>query len=175
MIAWSSNLWNWQSTCSNRHCFYLKKKKRCKHAGVTHLSGRNKATSASDRRPSALWVLSSAGKLIRSDIYNGSKKPHRSADVFLFCFYIRYLYLSVTQLGCSLNVLSGEKSLSSISWLDTPLTANWLQVFVFGPVSFLKCFWKIAYPTFKTWSTRRGSDTYLLQTLYGHIKLCLWG
>ncbi len=94
---------------------------------------------------------------------------------FPLLFFIRYLYLSVTRLGCSLNILSGKKSLASISWLDTPLTANWLQVFVFGPESVLKCFWKIAYPTFKTWSTRRGSDTYLLQTLYGHIKLRLWG
>ncbi len=40
----------------------------CRH-DVTHLSRRNKATSASDRRPSAPWILSIAGKLIRSDIY----------------------------------------------------------------------------------------------------------
>ncbi len=35
---------------------------------VTHLPRKNKATSASNHRPSAPWVLPSAGKLIRSDI-----------------------------------------------------------------------------------------------------------
>ncbi len=83
VIAWSSNLWNRQSTFSN---FYLKKK-RCKHAGVTHLSGRNKATSASDRRPSALWVLSSAGKLIRSDIYTGPRSRIVPQTFSSFVFY----------------------------------------------------------------------------------------
>ncbi len=53
--------------------------------GVTHLSGRNKATSASDRRPSAPWVLSSAGKLIRY-LHRSYFLPYPSADIFLFCF-----------------------------------------------------------------------------------------
>ncbi len=37
------------------------------------------------------------------------------------------------------------------AWVDTPLTADWLQV-CFGTrprLSFLKRFWKIAYPAFK--------------------------
>ncbi len=38
---------------------------------VTHQSRSNKATSASDRRPSTPWVLSGTAKLIRSDIYTG--------------------------------------------------------------------------------------------------------
>ncbi len=41
----------------------------------------------------------------------------------IYLFFTRYLYLSVTQLGCSLNALS------SISWVDTPITADWLQVY----------------------------------------------
>ncbi len=96
---------------------------RCRH-GV--LSRRNKATSAFDRRPSAPWVLSSAGKLIRY--------LHR-------CYFLPYQTFSsssffspflsfVTRLGCSLNALS------FISWVDTPLTADWLQVvLVLGPDS----------------------------------------
>ncbi len=77
---------------------------RCRH-GVTNLSRRTKATSASDRRPSAPWVLSSAGKLIQY-LHGSYFLPYRSADVFLFCFFIRHLYLSVARLGCSLNALS---------------------------------------------------------------------
>ncbi len=101
---------------------------RCRH-GVTHLSRRNKATLASDHRPSAPWVLSSAGKLIRY-LHGSHYLPYHSADVFLF--------------GCSLNTLS------STSWVDTPLTADWLQV-CFGTrprLSFVMRFWKMTYPTF---------------------------
>ncbi len=64
---------------------------------------------------------------------------------FPLLFFIRYLYLSVARLRCSLNALS------STSWVDTPLTADWLQV-CFGTrprLSFLKRFWKMTYPTFK--------------------------
>ncbi len=57
----------------------------CRH-GVTNLSRRTKATSASDRRPSAPWVLSSAGKLIRY-LHGSYFLPYHSADVFLFCFF----------------------------------------------------------------------------------------
>ncbi len=113
---------------------------RCRH-GVTHLSRRNKATSASDRRPSTPWVLSRAGKMIRY-LHGSYFLPYRSADVFLF--FIRHLYLSVTRLGCSLNALS------STSWVDTPLTATCFFL-VLGPDSvFLKRFWKMTYPTFNS-------------------------
>ncbi len=114
---------------------------RCRH-GVILLSRRNKATSASNRRPSAPRVLSSAGKLIQY-LHGSSFFPYCSADVFLL-FFIRHLYLSVTRLSCSLNPLS------STSWVDTPLTADWLPVF-FGTrprLGFLKGFWKITHPTF---------------------------
>ncbi len=57
---------------------------QCRHC-VTHLSGRNKVTSASDRRPSAPWDLSSAVKLIRY-LHGSYFLPYRSADVLLFCF-----------------------------------------------------------------------------------------
>ncbi len=40
-----------------------------------------------DRRPSAPWVLSSAGKLIRY-LHGSYFLPYRSADVSLFCFYL---------------------------------------------------------------------------------------
>ncbi len=69
----------------------------CRH-GVTNLSRRNKATSASDRRPSAPWVLSSAGKLIRY-LHGSYFLPYRSADVFLFCFFIHHLYLLSASIG----------------------------------------------------------------------------
>ncbi len=111
----------------------------CRH-GFTNLSRRTKATSASNRRPSALWVLTSAGKLIRY-LHGSYFLPYRSADIFLFCFLSA---ISVTRLSSSLNALS------STSWVDTPLTADWLQV-CFGTrprLSFLKRFWKITYPTF---------------------------
>ncbi len=99
---------------------------RCRH-GVTNLSRRNKATSASDRRPSAPWVLSRAGKLIRY--------LHGSYFLPYPYLFIRHLYLSVARLGCSLNALS------SISRVDTPLTADWLQIcFGTGPDS---VFWSV--------------------------------
>ncbi len=56
----------------------------CRHS-VTHLSRRTKATSASDRRPSAPWVLFSTGKLIRY-LHGSYFLPYCSADVFSFCF-----------------------------------------------------------------------------------------
>ncbi len=65
--------------------------------GVTHLSRRNKATSASDRRPSAPWVLSSAGKLMRY-LHGSYFLPYSSADVFLFCFLFT---ISIFLLLCS--------------------------------------------------------------------------
>ncbi len=124
---------------------------RCRH-GVTNLSRRNKATSASDHRPSASWVLSSAGKLIRY-LHGSYFLPYYSADVFHFFFLSAIsIFLSKKHLGCSLNALS------SISWVDTPLTADWLQV-CFGTrprLSFLKRFWKITYPTFNCSMLQRG-------------------
>ncbi len=105
-----------------------------------HLSRRNKATPASYRRPSAPLVLSSAGKLIRY-LHGSHFLPYHSADVFRFCFFIPHLCLSVTQLGCSL------KALSSTPLVDTPLTADWLQV-CFGsrPGLFSKAFLKNDIP-----------------------------
>ncbi len=111
VIAWSSRLRNRRSTFSNRLCFYkpqiwvlndyilpwntrvqcrqtlavVVRRVRFRH-DVTRLSERNKATSASDRRPSAPWVLSSAGKLIRY-LHGSYFLPYRSADVFLFSFF----------------------------------------------------------------------------------------
>ncbi len=66
---------------------------RCRHC-VTHLSRRNKAASASDLRPSAPWVLSSAGKLIRY-LHVSYSLPYCSADVFLFCFFCFSIFLSL--------------------------------------------------------------------------------
>ncbi len=86
---------------------------------VTPLSRRNKATSAYDRRPSAPWVLSSAEKLIRY-LHGSYFLSYHFADVSAFVFYPPSL--SVNRLGCSPNALS------STSWVDTPLTAEWLQV-----------------------------------------------
>ncbi len=83
--------------------------------------GRTKATSASDHMPSAPWVLSSAGKLIWSDIYTCPISCLIVPQIFSSFVSVFHLYLSVTRLGCSLNALS------SISRVDTPLTADWLQ------------------------------------------------
>ncbi len=94
---------------------------RCRH-GVTNLSRRTKATSASDRRPSTPWVLSSAGKLIRY-LHGYYFLPYHSADVFLFCFW----YLS-----CALNTLLHIMSrhtpycwlASSSFWYSAPAQFN---------------------------------------------------
>ncbi len=110
VIAWSSHLWNRPSTFSNRHCFFFIFK-RCKHAGVTHLSGRNKATSASDRRPSALWVLSSAGKLIRSDIYTGPRSRIVPQTFSSFVFYPLSLSFCHSAWLFTKRSLGGKKSL----------------------------------------------------------------
>ncbi len=76
-----------------------------------------------------------------SDIYTGPTSCHIVPSLL---FFIHHLYLSVTQLGCALNALS------STSWADTPLTADWLQVCLGTRpwLSFLKRFWKMTYPTF---------------------------
>ncbi len=89
---------------------------------VTHLSGRTKATSASDHRPSAPWVLSSAGKLIWY-LHGSHFLPFRSADGnFPLLFFIRHLYLSVTRLGCSLKALFYIMSRHApYCWLATSL------------------------------------------------------
>ncbi len=65
----------------------------CIHS-VTHLSRRNKATSASNHRPSTSWVLSSAGKLIRylHGTYSFLIVPQ---TFFLFGFYPPSLFLSL--------------------------------------------------------------------------------
>ncbi len=129
---------------------------RCRH-GVTNLSRRTKATSASDCRPSTPWVLSSAGKLIRY-LHGYYLLPYHSADVFLFCF----LYLS-----CALNTLS------STSWVDTPLTADWLQV-CFGTrprLSIIKHFSKTTYHSFNIIATTITIITYQLPH-HPSSKLC---
>ncbi len=133
VIAWSSNLWNRQSTFSNRHCFYLKKNGVNTPVLLTY-----QEETKQPRRPIAdlpLFEFSPALESWSDPIFTRVQEAASFCRRFPLLFFIRYLYLSVTRLGCSLNVLSGGKSLSSISWLDTPLTANWLQVFVFGPES----------------------------------------
>ncbi len=101
--------------------------------GVSNLSRRTKATSASDHRPSAPSVLSSAGKLIWY-LHRSYFLPYRSADVFLFCF------LSAISIFLSLG--------SAVLWIDTPLTADWLQV-CFGSRPWLNFLKRITYPTIK--------------------------
>ncbi len=68
---------------------------------------------------------------------------------FPLLFFIRHLYLSVVARLMSI-MCTDERSPPLLSWVDTPLTADWLQV-CFGtrPDSFSKAFWKNAYPTFK--------------------------
>ncbi len=63
---------------------------------VTHLSRRTKATSVYDRRPSAPWVLSSAGNW--SDIYTGPTSCLIVPQTFSFVFYPPSLS-SVTRLA----------------------------------------------------------------------------
>ncbi len=109
---------------------------RCRH-GVTHLSRINKATSASDRRPSAPWVLSSAGKLIRY-----SHGSYFLPQTFYSFVFLSAISIFVAWLGCSLNAFS------FISWVDTPPTADWLQV-CFGThpqLGFSKTFLKNRLP-----------------------------
>ncbi len=91
------------------------------------------------------WVLSSAGKLIRSDIYMGPTS----------CIIVPQMFSSLIFYPSSLSFcrsaqLFTECSLSSMSRVDTPLTADWLHI-CFGTLprlSFLKRFWKMTNPTF---------------------------
>ncbi len=102
---------------------------RCRY-GVTHLSRRTKATSVSDRRHSAPWVLSSAGKLIRY-LHGSYFLPYRSADVFLFCFL---------SFCCSARLFT-ERSLLHIMSRHAPYC--WLATSLFwysAPTQFSKAF-----------------------------------
>ncbi len=132
------------------------------------------ATSASDHRPSAPWVLSSVGKLIRSDIYTGPTSCLIVPQTFSL---IRFL----SAISIFLNALS------SISRVDTPLTADWLQV-CFGTRP--DCIWKIAFPALNsdTWtyagvyepvyvsfyqhSTFHGPSINLVKLFNLHCRLC---
>ncbi len=113
---------------------------QCRY-GVTHLSRTNKATSASDRRPSAPWVLSSAGKLIRY-LHGSYFLPYRSADVFRFSF------LSAISIFLSLG--------SAVHWTLSPphhepyMLIGYKFVLVLGPDS------GMTYPTFNCSMLRRG-------------------
>ncbi len=114
---------------------------RCRH-GVTNLSRRNKATSASDHRPSAPWVLSSAGKLIRY-LHGSYFLPYRASrllDIFLFCF------LSADSF-CHLARLFTERSLLHIICRHAPYC--WLATSLFwysAPTQFSKAFLKNDIP-----------------------------
>ncbi len=110
---------------------------RCRH-GVTNLSRRNKATSASNRRPPLLEFSPALESW--SDIYTGPTSCLIVPQTFSsFVFFICHLYLSVTRLGCSLNALS------SISWVDL-LLIGYKFVLVLGPDSFSKAFLKNYIP-----------------------------
>ncbi len=80
----------------------------CRH-GV-----RNKATLASDRRPSAPWVLSSAGKLIRY-LHGSHFLPYLSADIFLFNFSFCHSARLFTEHSL-LHIMSGH---APCCWLAT--------------------------------------------------------
>ncbi len=62
---------NWNTRVQCRQASAVAARHVCCRHSVTHRLRRNKATSASDRRPSAPRVLSGAGKLIQTDIYTG--------------------------------------------------------------------------------------------------------
>ncbi len=192
VITWSSRLRNRRNTFSNNAVFINKpqiwvlnnyilawntrvqcrqtlavaaRHVRCRHGvNVTHLSRRNKATSASDRRP--FRSLSSLQRWKADPIqylHMSYFLPYRSADVFLFCFHPPSLSF------CHSARLFTEHC--SISWVDTPLNADWLQV-CFGTrpwLSFLKRFWKIAYPAFKQ-SSNKCSELILTQASNHNTK-----
>ncbi len=114
---------------------------RCRHGVVTNYQEEPKQP----QRPIAGLPLLEFSPALESwsDIYTGLALSFRRRFPLLF-FFICLLYLSVTRLGCALNALS------SISRVDTPLTADWLKV-CFGTrprLSFLKGFGKITSPTF---------------------------
>ncbi len=74
--------------------------------GVTHLSRRPKATSASDRSQ-AFRSLSSLQRWKADPIFTRVLLLDLSfRRRFPLLFFIRHLYLSVARLGCSLNALS---------------------------------------------------------------------
>ncbi len=111
---------------------------RCRH-GVTHLSRRTKATSASDRRPSVPWVLSSAGKLIRY-LHGSYFLPYRSS-FSSFVFYPPSLSF------CRSARLFTEHSLLHIMSRHAPYC--WLATSLFwysAPTQFSKAFLKNDIP-----------------------------
>ncbi len=111
---------------------------QCRQTNQSHLGVWSQAFSTP-------WVLSSAGKLIRSDIYMGPTS----------CIIVPQMFSSLIFYPSSLSFcrsaqLFTECSLSSMSGVDTPLTADWLHI-CFGTrprLSFLKHFWKMTNPTF---------------------------
>ncbi len=109
----------------------------CRH-GVTNLSRKNKSTSASHRRPSIPWVLSSTGKLIRY-LHESYFLPYHSADVFLFCFlYAISIFLSVMCTEHALTCLISRHA--PYCWLATSLF--WYS----APTQFSKVFLKNYIP-----------------------------
>ncbi len=88
---------------------------RCRH-GITNLSRKTEATSASNHRPSAPWVISSAGKLIWY-LHWSYFSPYRFTNIFLFSFFICHLYLSIARL---MSVLCTERSLLQIMSRHSP-------------------------------------------------------
>ncbi len=122
----------------------------CRH-GVTPLSRRNKATSASDCRPSAPWVLSSAGKLIRY-LHGSHFLPYHSADVFWFCFLSAISFCHSARLFTERSLLHIMSRHAPYCWLATSLF--WYSAPTLK--RFLKHFWKIAYPTFNCSMLRHG-------------------
>ncbi len=101
----------------------------CRH-GVTHLSGRNNVSSVSDRKPSAPWVLSSAGKLIWY-LY-GSSLPYRSTDIFLSCFLSAIPFCHSAQQFI-------EHSPQYHEWTRSLLLIGYELVLVLGP-NYTPCF-----------------------------------
>ncbi len=121
---------------------------QCRH-GVTHLSRRTKATSVYDRRPSAPWVLSSTGKLIRY-LHGSYFLPYRSADVFLLFFYPPSLsFCHSARLFTKRSLLHIMSRHAPYCWLATSLF--WYSPWLFVKLHTLPSNWsKVTVKTFIT-------------------------
>ncbi len=137
-FKWFSTIALW---CPGRH--QLLWRVRCRH-GVTHLSRRNKATSASDCRPSAPWVL----------------LPYRSTDGSTFVFYPPSLSF------CHSAWLFIERSLLHIMSRHAPYCWLAASLFWYSALSqFSKAFLKNYIPSFNWSMLWRGLRSHYMCTV----------
>ncbi len=142
MTCWHKfqTIFNGRFIASRQTLAVVARRVRCRH-GVTHLSSRTKATSVSDRRPSAPWVLSSAGKLIRhlhGSYFFALSFRRRFPLLFFYLPSLSFCYSARLFTECSLLHITSRHA--PYCWLATSLF--WYS----APTQFSKAFLKNYIP-----------------------------